>query len=73
MCVVRFSFPRFTFQAMRKDAAGEIQFDYLLTLTKPILPLLMLLTTGQVYNGLVASMATGYVLRVSALAATSET
>lgn len=47
----------------RQAAAGAIQFDLLLILTKPVIPLGMLLTTGQVWNGLLSSMFTGWALR----------
>ena len=35
----------------RTAAAAAVQFDLLLSTTKPIIPLFCLLSTGQVYTG----------------------
>jgi high-affinity Fe2+/Pb2+ permease len=47
----------------RRAGASAIKFEFVLTLTKNIVPLLMVLATGQVFNGLMASMAIGYFIR----------
>lgn len=47
----------------RQNAANAVQFDMLLILTKPIIPLLMLIAMGQVWNGLFSSLVVGHVLR----------
>lgn len=47
----------------RTEIAMATQFDILLPLTKPIIPLCMLITTGQVWNGIVTSLGSSYVLR----------
>lgn len=47
----------------RQNAANSVQFDLLLILTKPIIPLAMLVSTGQVWNGLFSSLITGHALR----------
>jgi len=39
------------------------QFDFLITLTKPVIPLVMLLATGQVFSGAVVHMGIGWSLR----------
>jgi hypothetical protein len=39
------------------------QFDVLLTLTKPVIPLAVLIATGQSINNLIFSMVTSQVLR----------
>ena len=43
--------------------AHAIQFDFLLIITKNVLPFLSLIAFGQVFNGLISSLAIGYVLR----------
>jgi hypothetical protein len=55
--------PRDKQNLMRSEAARILKSDYLLTLTKPVIPLLMLVATGQVFNGLISSLAVGHVLR----------
>eukprot|EP00927_Polykrikos_kofoidii_P066072 TRINITY_DN61730_c0_g1_i1.p1 TRINITY_DN61730_c0_g1~~TRINITY_DN61730_c0_g1_i1.p1 ORF type:complete len:680 (-),score=92.71 TRINITY_DN61730_c0_g1_i1:90-2129(-) len=47
----------------RQAAAAAVQFDMLLVLTKPIIPLMMLIAMGQVWNGLFSSLFIGHVLR----------
>merc|ERR1740117_172000 len=47
----------------RQVAANAVQFDLLLILTKPIIPLFMLIAVGQVWNGLFSSLIIGHVLR----------
>merc|ERR1740117_749042 len=47
----------------RQNAADAVQFDLLLILTKPIIPLIMLICTGQVWNGLFSSLIVGHALR----------
>lgn len=47
----------------RKKAADAVQFDMLLILTKPIIPLCMLIAMGQVWNGLFSSLFIGQALR----------
>eukprot|EP00929_Paragymnodinium_shiwhaense_P053733 TRINITY_DN26913_c0_g1_i1.p1 TRINITY_DN26913_c0_g1~~TRINITY_DN26913_c0_g1_i1.p1 ORF type:complete len:714 (+),score=207.01 TRINITY_DN26913_c0_g1_i1:132-2273(+) len=47
----------------RAAASAAVQFDVLLILTKPIIPLAMLISLGQVFNGLFSSMFVGWVLR----------
>jgi len=47
----------------REAAATAVQFDLLLILTKPIIPLCMLLAMGQVWNGLFSSLVIGHALR----------
>jgi hypothetical protein len=47
----------------RQNAANTVQFDLLLILTKPIIPLCMLIALGQVWNGLFSSLFIGHVLR----------
>jgi len=47
----------------RKNAADAVQFDLLLILTKPIIPLCTLIAIGQVFNGLISSLIIGHVLR----------
>eukprot|EP00928_Gymnodinium_smaydae_P014665 TRINITY_DN153_c0_g1_i1.p1 TRINITY_DN153_c0_g1~~TRINITY_DN153_c0_g1_i1.p1 ORF type:complete len:687 (+),score=179.97 TRINITY_DN153_c0_g1_i1:82-2142(+) len=47
----------------RQLAATAAQFDLLLILTKPIIPLAMLLCTGQVWSGLISSLIVGHALR----------
>lgn len=47
----------------RQYAAAAVQFDLLLILTKPIIPLCTLITTGQVWNGVVSSLVIGHALR----------
>lgn len=47
----------------RQIAAAAVQFDLLLILTKPVIPLFMLLATGQVWNGLFSSLFIGHALR----------
>merc|ERR1719162_2122950 len=47
----------------RQAAANAVQFDLLLILTKPIIPLCMLLAMGQVWNGLFSSLVIGHALR----------
>mmetsp|Transcript_42668 Transcript_42668/g.117723 ORF Transcript_42668/g.117723 Transcript_42668/m.117723 type:complete len:689 (+) Transcript_42668:111-2177(+) len=47
----------------RQAAASAVQFDLLLILTKPIIPLFMLVLSGQVWNGLFISFVIGHVLR----------
>ena len=44
-------------------AMAAIQFRFLLTMTKPVIPLLMLVITGTVWSGSMTSMVTGHVLR----------
>ena len=44
-------------------AMAAIQFRFLLTMTKPVIPLLMLVITGTVWSGIMTSMVTGHVLR----------
>jgi len=47
----------------RQNAANAVQFDLLLILTKPIIPLIMLIASGQVWNGLFSSLFIGHALR----------
>ena len=47
----------------RQDAANAVQFDLLLILTKPVIPLFMLIALGQVWNGLFSSLVVGHALR----------
>ncbi|CAE8696024.1 unnamed protein product [Polarella glacialis] len=47
----------------RQAAATAVQFDLLLILTKPVIPLCMLIASGQVWNGLISSMVIGHALR----------
>ncbi|CAD7967111.1 unnamed protein product [Amoebophrya sp. A25] len=47
----------------RMQVAAATQFDLLLPLTKPIIPLLMLVCTGQVWSGLLSSIFVSQFLR----------
>jgi len=47
----------------RQAAATVVQFDLLLVLTKPVIPLFMLVALGQVWNGLFSSLIIGHALR----------
>jgi len=47
----------------RQAAAAAVQFDVLLILTKPVIPLFMLIALGQVWNGLLSSLFIGHALR----------
>jgi len=47
----------------RQAAATAVQFDLLLILTKPVIPLFMLIALGQVWNGLFSSLFIGHALR----------
>eukprot|EP00930_Biecheleria_cincta_P007053 TRINITY_DN108196_c0_g1_i1.p1 TRINITY_DN108196_c0_g1~~TRINITY_DN108196_c0_g1_i1.p1 ORF type:complete len:684 (-),score=127.37 TRINITY_DN108196_c0_g1_i1:20-2038(-) len=47
----------------RQNAANAVQFDLLLILTKPVIPLIMLISLGQVWNGLISSMIVSHLLR----------
>lgn len=47
----------------RQEAADAVQFDLLLILTKPVIPLCMLVSLGQVWNGLISSIFIGHALR----------
>jgi len=47
----------------RLVAASAVQFELVLLLTKPIVPLIMLIALGEVWNGLIVSLVVGYVLR----------
>lgn len=47
----------------RQAAANAVQFDLLLILTKPVIPLFMLIAMGQVMNGLLTSLFIGHALR----------
>jgi len=47
----------------RMQVAAATQFDLLLPLTKPIIPLLMLICTGQVWSGIWTSMIVSQILR----------
>jgi len=47
----------------RQAAASAMQFDILLILTKPVIPLIMLVALGQVWNGLFSSLFIGHALR----------
>jgi len=47
----------------RQAAAAAVQFDILLILTKPVIPLFMLIALGQVWNGLFSSVFIGHALR----------
>jgi hypothetical protein len=47
----------------RQNAADAVQFDLLLILTKPIIPLIMLISLGQVWNGIFSSLFIGHALR----------
>lgn len=47
----------------RQAAANAVQFDLLLILTKPVIPLFMLIALGQVWNGLFSSLFIGHALR----------
>eukprot|EP00913_Durusdinium_trenchii_P034533 g32306.t1 len=47
----------------RQAAASAMQFDILLILTKPVIPLCMLVALGQVWNGLFSSLFIGHALR----------
>jgi N-acetylmuramic acid 6-phosphate (MurNAc-6-P) etherase len=42
----------------RLVGSSAIKFEFVLTLTKNILPLLMMIVMGQVFNGLMVSMVT---------------
>ena len=44
-------------------AAAALKYDFLLSLTKHVIPLLSLVATGQIFNGLFSSMILSYVLR----------
>ena len=46
----------------RAYAAGVVQFELLLSTSKPLIPLCCLLATGQVFNGIFFSIATAQVL-----------
>lgn len=46
-----------------QDAANAVQFDLLLIITKPVIPLFMLIALGQVWNGLFSSLFIGHALR----------
>ena len=46
----------------RLHAAAAMQFDLLLSTTKYVIPLVALITTGQVFNGIFSSMMTAQVL-----------
>jgi hypothetical protein len=52
-----------TYAGWRGLGASAIKFDFVLTLTKNVLPLIMVVTTGQVFNGLVVSMVIGWIIR----------
>jgi hypothetical protein len=58
---------------MRNVAASLVKFEFLLTLTKPVVPLAMLVATGTVYNGLIPSMIIGHTIREWVPAFTCET
>lgn len=47
----------------RQAAATAAQFDLLLILTKPVIPLIMLISLGQVWNSLWSSLVIGHALR----------
>ena len=47
----------------RLDAAAVMKMDLLLPLTKPVIPLVMLLASGQVWSGLVPSLVVMHVMR----------
>lgn len=47
----------------RQASASAVQFDLLLILTKPVIPLIMLIASGQVWNGLLSSLFIGHALR----------
>mmetsp|Transcript_41358 Transcript_41358/g.95818 ORF Transcript_41358/g.95818 Transcript_41358/m.95818 type:complete len:676 (-) Transcript_41358:199-2226(-) len=47
----------------RQDAANAVQFDFLLIITKPVIPLFMLIALGQVWNGLLSSIVIGHALK----------
>lgn len=47
----------------RSDVAQATQFDLLLPLTKPIIPLVMLICTGQVWSGIMSSLIISQILR----------
>lgn len=49
----------------RQIGSSTIKFEFVLTLTKNILPLLMMIVMGQVFNGLVVSMVSS-LLRLAA-------
>eukprot|EP00658_Telonema_sp_P-2_P042597 TRINITY_DN3060_c0_g1_i8.p1 TRINITY_DN3060_c0_g1~~TRINITY_DN3060_c0_g1_i8.p1 ORF type:complete len:647 (+),score=148.16 TRINITY_DN3060_c0_g1_i8:57-1997(+) len=49
--------------ACRATAALDLQFDLLLTLTKPVIPLIMLLATGSVFKSGMSHLIIGYGLR----------
>ena len=46
----------------RAEAAAAMQFDLVLPTTKYVIPLVALVSTGQVFNGLWSSMATAQML-----------
>jgi len=48
---------------MRLNGAMQTKFEFLLTLTKPIIPLAMLLITGDVYSGLIPALIIGQTIR----------
>jgi len=53
--------------------AHQVQFELLLSTSKPVIPLLCLLATGQVYNGIFFSIATSQMLhRLPALRPESQ-
>jgi len=57
----------------RAYAASVVQFELLLSTSKPIIPLCCLLATGQVFNGIFFSIATAQVLhRLPALRAETQ-
>mmetsp|Transcript_59950 Transcript_59950/g.126921 ORF Transcript_59950/g.126921 Transcript_59950/m.126921 type:complete len:680 (+) Transcript_59950:148-2187(+) len=47
----------------RQAAACAVQFDLLLIMTKPVIPLIMLIALGQVLSGLWTSLFIGHALR----------
>lgn len=47
----------------RNAASHIVQFDLLLVLTKPIIPLVFLIAIGQVWNGIFSSLFIGHILR----------
>lgn len=47
----------------RVAATRAIQFTFLVTMTKPIIPLLMIIATGQVLNRFMSSLVVSYILR----------
>lgn len=57
---------------LRHNAAAMTKFEFLLSLSKPVIPLCCLVVTGQVFNGLIPSLIVGHTLRQWVPPITSE-